>query len=293
MIRKLIWTKGLPASGKSTWALEEQKRLREEGIPCVIVCKDDIRAELEKTGWTWSHENEKQVLSIRDAHISDAFRAVEECVVISADTNLGKHESQLRRIANRHKADFELKDFTNVPLETCIERDSKREKPVGEQVIRGMYEKYVWKGETTKYVATTSKPLACICDLDGTIALHNGNRSPFDYSLVEKDTLNIPVADIIKRYAKDGVQIVYCSGREDWCRPHTERWMVAHELPTGPLFMRASKDHRNDAIVKRELFDKHIREQYNILFVLDDRDRVVKMWRELGLTCLQVAEGNF
>lgn len=30
-----------------------------------------------------------------------------------------------------------------------------------------------------------------------------------------------------------------------------------------------------------------------ILCVLDDRNKVVKMWRELGLTCLQMAEGDF
>jgi hypothetical protein len=58
--------------------------------------------------------------------------------------------------------------------------------------------------------------------------------------------------------------------------------------------MRAEKDNRKDSIIKRELFDKHIRDKYHVDFVLDDRDQVVRMWRrELGLTCLQVNYGNF
>lgn len=42
-----------------------------------------------------------------------------------------------------------------------------------------------------------------------------------------------------------------------------------------------------------ELFDRHARDEYRVLVVLDDRKQVVDMWRSLGLTCLQVAEGNF
>jgi len=57
--------------------------------------------------------------------------------------------------------------------------------------------------------------------------------------------------------------------------------------------MRPTGDNRKDAIVKREIFDREIRDRYRILFVLDDRNQVVDMWRELGLTCLQVAPGDF
>ena len=59
------------------------------------------------------------------------------------------------------------------------------------------------------------------------------------------------------------------------------------------LFMRADGDYRADSIVKEEIYHDKIEPVYNVLLVLDDRDSVVKMWRSLGLTCLQVAEGNF
>lgn len=71
-------------------------------------------------------------------------------------------------------------------------------------------------------------------------------------------------------------------------------WLQKYFLDPHYLFMRATGDNRRDDIVKRELFDAHIRDHFNVRYVLDDRDRVVKMWRnELGLTVLQVAEGNF
>lgn len=57
--------------------------------------------------------------------------------------------------------------------------------------------------------------------------------------------------------------------------------------------MRPEGDKRKDSIVKAELFDKHIKDNYAVDFVLDDRNQVVKMWRDMGLKCLQVAPGEF
>jgi hypothetical protein len=57
--------------------------------------------------------------------------------------------------------------------------------------------------------------------------------------------------------------------------------------------MRAAGDGRNDADVKQEMVDKHIRGRYNVLLWLDDRDRVVRRIRKLGIKVAQVAEGDF
>ena len=59
------------------------------------------------------------------------------------------------------------------------------------------------------------------------------------------------------------------------------------------LHMRRAGDARKDSVVKRELFDAHVRDRYNVRRVYDDRNQVVDMWRSLGLACLAVAEGNF
>lgn len=62
---------------------------------------------------------------------------------------------------------------------------------------------------------------------------------------------------------------------------------------SSPLFMRATGDHRPDSVVKLELFNKFVRDNYHVRFVLDDRNSVIGMWRSLGLDAFQVNEGNF
>ena len=83
------------------------------------------------------------------------------------------------------------------------------------------------------------------------------------------------------------------SGRSSEFRAHTERWLQANNIRYSELHMRAEGDQRKDSIVKRELFDAHVRGKWNVSFVLDDRQQVVDMWRGLGLVCLQVAPGDF
>lgn len=134
---------------------------------------------------------------------------------------------------------------------------------------------------------------AIICDIDGTLA-ERGDRSPFDYSKVNLDK---PKRDIIKlvnmMHTRD-VDVLLFSGREDSCHDATVAWLKAHNVGYDHLFMRKTGDHRKDSIVKKEIYDAFVKDLYEIIFVLDDRDQVVEMWRkELGLTCLQVDYGDF
>ncbi len=293
MSGKLIMCKGLPGSGKSTWSAQRG---------AVVVNKDLIRAENKKD---WSYDVEKETLRVRDFRISEALS--KGLTVISDDTNLArKHEVRLRELAKKYKATFEINDsFLAVSVEDCIERDlGRKDDPeshyVGEKVIRDMAEKFLGgprvevKPTPTvrSYVVDGSKPRAVLCDLDGTLALHNG-RGPYDTAKADTDLLNDPVHEILHMAEDDGCRIVYVSGREDKFFDITQGWLRANNCPEGLLMMRQTDDKRNDAIVKLEIFDTSIRDYYNVRFVLDDRDRVVKMWRELGLTCLQVAYGDF
>lgn len=84
------------------------------------------------------------------------------------------------------------------------------------------------------------------------------------------------------------------SGRDGISRELTEKWLEGKDIPYRALFMRAEGDQRKDSIVKKELFDEHVRNNYYVRGVFDDRDQVVSMWRkELGLTCFQVNYGDF
>ena len=132
------------------------------------------------------------------------------------------------------------------------------------------------------------KPTAIMVDIDGTLA-HMDGRSPYDYSKVSEDLFDDVIADITRKYKN----VVVMSGRPEDCREDTENWLRKHAVRFNQLLMRTSGDNREDSIIKLELFKEHVEPKYQILFVLDDRNRVVKMWRDNGLKCLQVAEGDF
>jgi hypothetical protein len=138
---------------------------------------------------------------------------------------------------------------------------------------------------------------AIICDLDGTLCLFKDKpnaRSPYDASRCDEDDVNPVVRRLLEmHYRFMDYQILYVSGRKEQYRAPTQAFFRKHQIPPGPLFMRADDDNRKDWLVKGEIFDREIRGKYNVRFVLDDRDQVVKMWRGIGLTCLQVAEGSF
>jgi hypothetical protein len=148
----------------------------------------------------------------------------------------------------------------------------------------------------TPYVPDPALPRAFLVDVDGTVALR-GDRSPYDESRVGEDVPNWPVVMVVRALAEFGLQPIYLSGRSDACARVTALWLMYH-IGTPPnvemlILMREAGDNRSDVEVKLELFDKHIRESYCVVLSLDDRNRVVKLWRDLGLTCLQVAEGDF
>lgn len=141
----------------------------------------------------------------------------------------------------------------------------------------------------------TTLPRAVLVDIDGTLALRTGNRSPYDWSRVGEDEPNPAVIELVQTLAAAGRhRIILLSGRDEVCRQQTEMWLDAQAVPFHELHMRARKDNRKDSVVKAELYRAHVEGRHTVAFVVDDRRQVVDMWRnELGLTCLQVAEGNF
>lgn len=150
--------------------------------------------------------------------------------------------------------------------------------------------------ERFKCFSKFDKPRAVICDLDGTLSLFEKEdktskyyRNPYDASTCDKDCLNKAVAYVLERVDN----VILLSGREEKYRRQTETFLDKHHIAREALYMRSTGDFRKDSIVKEELYRNHVQDNYHILFVIDDRDQVVKMWREIGLTCFQVAEGNF
>lgn len=291
-MKKVIMLKGLPGSGKSTYA---KKILQENPNGYKRINRDSLRMMFDD-GYT-STGNEKFIKKVRDMLI---IKALEEGKhVIVDDTNLSeKNKTRIQQLIDQfnkeHNDTVQVEVIEmNTTLDECIRRDAEREKPVGSKVIKTMHRQFYQKKELLYATQDESLPKAIMCDLDGTLALLNG-RSPYDASQCDKDALNIPVAKTIKNYAQFGYAILLLSGRKDSSRLLTEKWLQQHQISYDILLMRNAEDNRKDAIVKKEIFDTHISGKYYIEFVLDDRDQVVDMWRqELGLPCFQVYYGNF
>lgn len=136
-----------------------------------------------------------------------------------------------------------------------------------------------------------------IVDVDKTVA-NNTHRSPYDYSHADLDS---PIEDVIflvrTLHADPDSTIVFVSGRDDESYDITKAWLGKHVgqwAGDAPLFMRAHGDNRPDSEVKRDIYRGLVKPKLpRVKFVIDDRNSVVNMWREEGLRCLQVADGDF
>jgi hypothetical protein len=168
-------------------------------------------------------------------------------------------------------------------------RDSEREYSVGAKVILQMYNKYL-KPKSPEYNIGLKD--AILVDIDGTLARMNG-RGPYDWEKVGTDLLNRTIAEIVTKYKNSNTKVIIVSGRDEKCREITKNWLHENYVGYDFLFMRPEGNNEEDSIIKRRIYENEIKDKYNVLFVLDDRDRVVAMWRSLGLTCLQVDYGNF
>ena len=143
-------------------------------------------------------------------------------------------------------------------------------------------------------------------DLDGTLAdlthrLHHiqppeGAAKNWDafFDACDGDAPISPVLTLAHHLMRE-VTLVFVSGRSDATRKKTEAWLFKYGLGDGPgrLYMRKAGDHRPDNIVKGELLDQILAAGFKPIMAFDDRDQVVKMWRERGVHCAQVADGNF
>jgi predicted kinase len=296
--------RGISGSGKSTMARQ---------MLGMVVSRDDIRVMLYgKIADTPAYyRQDKKALSVcenrvtiaQDAMVAGYLRAGIDTIV--DNTNIEwSYVKSLAKIGYRHGAEVVVK-VIDVPLDVALARDFQRGmtggRTVGTEVIQKQYERFKSNKHMLlepvfspkPYNGTPGKPPAVLCDLDGTLADFKGVRGPFDTN-VENDEVFRVIADLVLTldYSNE-YRIIFMSGRKEAARGGTERWLEKHVTTPEHLFMRADSDNRPDNLVKADLFDEHVRDNFDVQFVLDDRDQVVNMWRRMGITCLQVAEGNF
>lgn len=343
---ELIIPRGAPASGKSTWAA---KKAAKAGISreVLVVSYDVYRTwplyadlplnEREAGVKAQLLEDIQNALTVSDDGVPTIDRTPPDIIIID-NTNLSDKTvktivdtAQSAATDNGITLNVVYEDsFLDVPLAECIRRDALREDPVGEKVIRRFY-KQVQRIKQDKYTAIASKHAAnvnvslappdimtqaIIVDLDGTLAHRSHRRGWFDNHMVDLDTVNTPVAEVVRAWImyqvaqRNPFNVYFFSGRENIpidqdhyegfnCEQMTENWIKHHVLrdlvclTTYKVQLREHGDTRADSIVKSEMYDQ-IPKDTIVQFVLDDRNSVVEMWRkEKGVACFQVAPGDF
>lgn len=300
---KIIVTRGLPASGKSTWA---KAWVAADPANRVRVNRDAIRwTQGIRTG-VGTHEQEQLVTLIEEGIVKAAV-AKKKDVVVDATHLRASFAARWYKFG----AEVEFMDF-NVRVDECQRRDIARavagERSVGTAVIEQMAQRFgikadgtlpAWPRNTGALVGLNPAPEwshqktdAIIVDIDGTLANHEPHRGPYDTSLYHLDTVHSNVAEIVF-VLSETYPVIITSGRSDEFRDVTAKWLTDNSIPFDRLIMRKAGDLRNDALVKHDLFHEFIAPDFNVVMVFDDRNRVVEAWREMGLTVAQVAEGAF
>ncbi len=277
----LTATRGLPASGKTSYAM---RRLAEATPGSLVrLNRDDIRW-MAHGAVHHRNRTEVQVNAIQQAPVAGLLRSGAD--VIADDTNL--RAGTLRRLAElatAADARFEVVDFTDVDVEECIARDRDRpdqQRRVGEAVIRDMHQRFLAGRELPLPVPSVEPPAAprpyepppgalpaVLCDIDGTLAA------------------DAAVGAALGAARAAGDRVLLASGRPETHRGELEHSLAATGLGYDALHLRRAGDTRRNAVVKVELFDEHIREQFRVRYVLAGPG--AQVWRSLTLTVFQLA----
>ena len=139
-----------------------------------------------------------------------------------------------------------------------------------------------------------------IFDIDGTLAdvserIHHVKKKPKNWNAffqgIGQDKAIHAMVCLCNILYEAGIKILLCSGRNEEHRSQTVQWLAQQGVNYHELILRRDGDMRSDMIVKREMLAGI--ERSKILFVVEDRSRVVEMWRSEGLVCLQCAPGEF
>lgn len=109
---------------------------------------------------------------------------------------------------------------------------------------------------------------------------------------IPDDKLKVDIFSLYEICVDSFCRIAIVTGRDEKFRHHTKAWLKKHGITYSELHMRPADDNRSDDEIKQEIYLSHFKSR-RVLFVVDDRQGVVDMWRKHGLTCLQCQEGDY
>jgi len=297
-MRTIILTKGIPASGKSTWAEEEMKKHPNK---YKRINKDLFREMLDCN--KWSEKNETFLLRMRNIIVESSL--VKGYDVIIDDTNFNNiHWESMCEIAKQIGNVQVIEKYFDITLKEALERNSKRLRVVPDNVIEKMYYKYIKnttieekkeyypKNKIGNIKTDKNKKYGVIVDIDGTIALPE-HRSVFDHKQVITDEPYSEIINLIDMLDSKYYYIILITGRSDSCKEDTIKWLDNNYINYHELHMRKDGDNRKDTIIKEEIYLNHIVPNYNIIYAIDDRPQVCRMWRKHNINVLQLNHIDF
>ena len=297
-MKKLIIYVGPPCSGKSTRA-KEYKNAVDSHV--VIANRDNIRFEIGNGKYDQNHEQE-----VTNREVELVTNAMEHGrTVILDDTNLNpKYIQPWHDLAEKYGYEVEKEEFY-VSYQEAMARSKKRKEEGGlyipKNVMLSFYKRYYpeqLKEELTdKRIIKeqdTSLPQCVICDLDATLALHQG-REPFDWDLIPTDKIDPRLHNLLITFSCSCIDIIFVTGRPEQARKTTEEWLEKNLQPIKKykLFMRKDSDFSHGDDYKRNIYKENIEGQYNVLCVFEDSNKCVRMWREEGLLTCQVENNDY
>lgn len=296
-MNKLYIIRGLQASGKTTLAKEIVAKNPEKTIR---LNRDSIR---EMFGTTWSKELESIVKYVEYNTMIEAlgegFDVVIDDVSNYSDKTIEMINQYLSRLS--HKISIEYIDLFT-PLEECIKRDSFRQKPVGEEVIRKTFKRYCSKittifnkKELEKKNQKKHDKHAIIVDIDGTLCYNINERPFYGKNCAEKIKDDVPFMDTINLVNNYNGKVIIVTGRESANGVDTEtlKWLNKYINKDFDIYMREDNDFSPGVEFKKNIYDNFIKDKYYIDFVLEDSPKIVQMYRNLGLTVLQPTNSMF
>lgn len=268
---------GAPASGKSTYA----KQMIAKNPNVVRLNRDDFRMSFfGKTILDGAEEKELTTV-IKDV----AYRYLNRGKSLVLDnthcnaTTLSQVEIDYGHLADIHYIPFD------VPYKELLERNSKRENPVPEDVIERMAKSFYHingsfdfkvkpKREIKKQSDKVIKLPIVVFDVDNTLALR-GNRGIFDFAKSDKDTVVESVRSMVFR----PIRKMFVTGRPEEFREITLKWLqdnISSAIDNSHLLMRVKGDNRKSRITKEDLYLKHIEPNYTVVEWWDDDEDVIK-----------------
>ena len=288
---------GCPASGKSTYTME----FLAKNPNYVKVGRDDFRYMLRNQGFT-EPKVEKMITDLVNNAILTALSNKLNVIVDNTNLKISVINSIVDLVHDYANVSYRVFD---VPYKTLLERDAARDRSVGEPVLKRMWGDWVIlkdsfdfqpvpRNTKVTHVVPNFKsdlPDCVIFDLDGTLALSYGRRDMFDWSKVDRDSLNEIVAEQVKFHKSKGRTVIILSGRDEVSKSLTEEWLKFYDVQYDFIFMRPANNFEKDTVIKRRIYENEIKGKYNVLAVYDDRLAVCKMWYDLNLFVYNVNQG--